>query len=211
MKFVVAMMKHETNTFSPLPTSLSSFGRTGGHDGPFYGPEVIEVYAGTNNPIAAYLDLAREEGAEVLTPIAAEAWPSGAGRGRHLRSDRQHHMRFRRGGLRCALPRPPRRHGDGALRRSRGQSPAPRPYRCPRPAHCRRARLSRQPECCDHREFDCDHRLSDLSARRYVRGRRGAPRGRCCGHSGARCNRCWPGDLYRCSHTCCARRRRASR
>jgi len=77
MKFVIAMMKHETNTFSPLPTLLSSFGRTGGHDGPLYGPEVTEAYAGTNNPIAAFLDLAREEGAEVVTPIAAEAWPSG--------------------------------------------------------------------------------------------------------------------------------------
>ena len=77
MRFVAAMMKHETNTFSPLPTLLSSFGRTGGHDGPLVGAEVIEAYAGTNNPLAAFLDLAREEGAEVLTPIAAEAWPSG--------------------------------------------------------------------------------------------------------------------------------------
>jgi len=77
MRFVVAMMKHETNTFSPLPTLLSSFGRTGGHDGPLVGAEVIEAYAGTNNPLAAFLDLAREEGAEVLTPVAAEAWPSG--------------------------------------------------------------------------------------------------------------------------------------
>ncbi len=77
MKFVVAMMKHETNSFSPLPTPLSSFGRTGGHDGPLYGSHVAEVYEGTNNPIAAYLDLAREEGAEVVTPVAGEAWPGG--------------------------------------------------------------------------------------------------------------------------------------
>lgn len=77
MRFVIAMMKHETNTFSPLPTPLSSFGRTGGHDGPFHGDEVVEAYAGTNNPIAAYLDLAREVGAEVVTPIAGEAWPGG--------------------------------------------------------------------------------------------------------------------------------------
>ena len=77
MRFVIAMMRHETNTFSPLPTSLSSFGRTGGHGGPFYGDEVVEAYAGTNNPIAAYLDLAREVGAEAITPIAGEAWPGG--------------------------------------------------------------------------------------------------------------------------------------
>ena len=52
MKFVVAMMKHETNSFSPLPTPLSSFGRTGGHVGPMYGNQIVEMYEGTNNPIA---------------------------------------------------------------------------------------------------------------------------------------------------------------
>lgn len=77
MKFVVAMMKHETNSFSPLPTPLSSFGRTGGHVGPMYGNQIVEVYEGTNNPIAAFLELAQEEGAEVVTPIAGEAWPGG--------------------------------------------------------------------------------------------------------------------------------------
>ncbi len=87
MRFVIAMMRHETNTFSPLPTPLSSFGRTGGHDGePFYGDEVVEAYAGTNNPIAAYLDLAREVGAEVVTPVAGEACPSPAGRSRTMPS-----------------------------------------------------------------------------------------------------------------------------
>ena len=70
MKFVVAMMKHETNSFSPLPSPLSSFGRTGGHVGPMYGNQIVEVYEGTNNPIAAFLELAQEEGAEVVTPIA---------------------------------------------------------------------------------------------------------------------------------------------
>ena len=77
MKFVVAMMKHETNSFSPLATPLSSFGRTGGQIGPMYGKQVVDVYEGTNNPIAAFLELAREDGAEVITPIAGEAWPGG--------------------------------------------------------------------------------------------------------------------------------------
>ena len=34
MKLVVAMMMHETNTFSPLPTPIESFGRRGALKGP---------------------------------------------------------------------------------------------------------------------------------------------------------------------------------
>jgi len=30
MKFVIAMMQHETNTFSPLPTDLDAFSRVVG-------------------------------------------------------------------------------------------------------------------------------------------------------------------------------------
>ena len=33
-KFVVAMMMHETNTFSPLPTPIESFSRAGALAGP---------------------------------------------------------------------------------------------------------------------------------------------------------------------------------
>ncbi|TMJ28125.1 MAG: M81 family metallopeptidase, partial [Alphaproteobacteria bacterium] len=32
-KFVVAMMMHETNTFSPLPTPIESFARAGALSG----------------------------------------------------------------------------------------------------------------------------------------------------------------------------------
>ena len=76
MRFVLAMMKHETNTFSPVPTSLASFavGRASGV--PAEGDEVIAAYAGTNTGIAAYLDLAREVGAEVSVPLAANAAPA---------------------------------------------------------------------------------------------------------------------------------------
>lgn len=39
---------------------------------------MVEAYAGTNTPIAAaFLDIARELKAEIATPIAAEASPSG--------------------------------------------------------------------------------------------------------------------------------------
>src|SRR5512143_2098062 len=76
MRAVIAMMKHETNTFSPLPTPLASFGR--GHDGgPLAGDEGIAQVAGTNNAMAAFLDLARERGWQIDVPLVAAAVPSG--------------------------------------------------------------------------------------------------------------------------------------
>ena len=39
MKFVIAMMMHETNTSSPLPTPFEAFNRNGG---PHRGQAVIE-------------------------------------------------------------------------------------------------------------------------------------------------------------------------
>jgi microcystin degradation protein MlrC len=73
MRLLLAMMKHETNTFSPIPTDLQRFRDWGLHEG----AAVAEAYVGTNHPLGAYLDLAREAGAQVVTPIAAEAMPSG--------------------------------------------------------------------------------------------------------------------------------------
>jgi microcystin degradation protein MlrC len=72
-RYVIALIKHETNTFSPIPTPLSAFGHG---NGPAFGNAARERFAGTNTPMAAYLDIARREGAEVVTPVAAEAWPS---------------------------------------------------------------------------------------------------------------------------------------
>ncbi|MFO1303390.1 MAG: M81 family metallopeptidase [Burkholderiales bacterium] len=72
-RFVVALVKHETNTFSPLATPLASFGHG---EGPAFGAEARARFEGTNTPMAAYLDLARRENAEVVTPVAAESWPS---------------------------------------------------------------------------------------------------------------------------------------
>jgi microcystin degradation protein MlrC len=73
VKFLIAMMKHETNTFSPIPTELQRFRDWGLYEG----DDVLRAYKGTNHPTAAFLDLAAEVSAEVVTPIAAEAMPSG--------------------------------------------------------------------------------------------------------------------------------------
>ena len=73
MKFVLALMSHETNTFSPVPTPWKRFAGGAGHSG----QAAIQAYQGTNTALAAYLDLAREAGAEIELPLAAGASPSG--------------------------------------------------------------------------------------------------------------------------------------
>jgi len=70
MRLLIAMMKHETNTFSPVPTPLARFG-------PLYGQAAVRAYRGTGTGLGAYLDLAEREGAEIVVPIAAGASPSG--------------------------------------------------------------------------------------------------------------------------------------
>src|SRR6201987_3837878 len=69
MRLLIAMMKHETNTFSPVPTPLARFR-------PLYGEAAIAAYRGTGTGLGAYLDLAEREGAEIVLPIAASASPS---------------------------------------------------------------------------------------------------------------------------------------
>lgn len=72
-RFVVAQIKHETNTFSPIPTPYEAFGHG---KGPHYGEDAKHALAGTNTPFAAFLDVAAREGADAVTPVAAESWPS---------------------------------------------------------------------------------------------------------------------------------------
>jgi len=66
-------MNHETNTFSPVPTPLKSFG----DDGPLYGQAAYNASKGTRTAIAAFIDLAEQAGHEVVVAITATANPSG--------------------------------------------------------------------------------------------------------------------------------------
>jgi len=75
MRVVVAMMEHETNTFSPVPTPLERFGRSG-HGVP-EGAHVYELFKGTGTGIGGLLDAADDAGWDVVTPIAGNAAPSG--------------------------------------------------------------------------------------------------------------------------------------
>ena len=69
-KIVVAMMMHETNTFSPVPTPLASFR-------PLAGAAAIEEFRDTNTQLGGFLDVAQEIGAEIVVPVAGGAHPSG--------------------------------------------------------------------------------------------------------------------------------------
>ncbi len=73
MRLLIAMMKHETNTFSPVPTPLARFGNG---PGPLYSEAAMRAYRGTGTGLGAYLDLAERERAEIVLPIAASAPPS---------------------------------------------------------------------------------------------------------------------------------------
>ena len=72
-KFVIAMMMHETNTFSPLPTAIDSFSRTGALNG----QPAIDEAEGTNTSLGGFIEIARKADAEFTLPMAASANPSG--------------------------------------------------------------------------------------------------------------------------------------
>ncbi len=74
MKIVIAQMKHETNTFSSVPTPLERFGL--GTGAPPEGEAAYRAFKGTGSAIAAFIDLAEEARAEFEIPIAAAAAPS---------------------------------------------------------------------------------------------------------------------------------------
>ena len=75
MRVVLAQMKHETNTSSPVPTDLARFAR--GEGAPLHGAEAYRAMRGTGTAIAGFIDIAEAEGAELVLPISANAWPSG--------------------------------------------------------------------------------------------------------------------------------------
>lgn len=71
MKFVIARMNHETNTFSPVPTGLHDFV-------PQFGADALRDQQGARTAMGAYLALTQAlPDAEIVTPLAAMANPSG--------------------------------------------------------------------------------------------------------------------------------------
>lgn len=76
-RYVLAEMKHETNTFSPQLTGIEKFGRVSPSGEIMRGPEAIEIFGGTNTAFGGFYELLKERDAEVEVPLVATAWPSG--------------------------------------------------------------------------------------------------------------------------------------
>ena len=74
-RVVLAQMKHETNTFSPVPTDFARFAR--GEPTIPQGNDAYVAFKGTGTALGGFIDIAESEGAEIVLPIAANAWPSG--------------------------------------------------------------------------------------------------------------------------------------
>jgi len=74
MKLVIAQMKHETNTFSPVPTDLRRFARA--QATPLEGEAIRAAFKGTGTAIGAFIELAEKAGAEMVLPVAGNAAPS---------------------------------------------------------------------------------------------------------------------------------------
>jgi len=71
----IAMMSHETNTFSPVVTDLDRF--SGGRGTPLSGEAALKVYRDTASCLGGYIEVAEAQQAEIVMGIAAGAPPSG--------------------------------------------------------------------------------------------------------------------------------------
>ncbi len=75
MRIVIAQMKHETNTFSPVKTPLDRFARGAGM--PRLGTDAIAAARGTGSALGAFISIVEKAGLSYALPIAASAFPSG--------------------------------------------------------------------------------------------------------------------------------------
>lgn len=73
-RVLIAGFKHETNTFSKLPTDLDAYRARAYHVGD---EEMRAAYTGTNTEIAGFMDACEKYGWEPVLAVAADATPSG--------------------------------------------------------------------------------------------------------------------------------------
>jgi microcystin degradation protein MlrC len=75
MRLLLATMSHETNTFSPVPTRLERFRRSG--DTLLAGQAAIDFFSNTGTCMGGFLEVAAAAGAQIVVPVCASAPPSG--------------------------------------------------------------------------------------------------------------------------------------
>jgi microcystin degradation protein MlrC len=73
VRLFLAMMSHETNTFSNVPTDRAQFEARDLR----YGGEIVETYRGTNTCLGGMIEAAERRGAALVPSIAASASPAG--------------------------------------------------------------------------------------------------------------------------------------
>jgi microcystin degradation protein MlrC len=73
VRLFLAMMSHETNTFSSIPTDRAQFEARHLH----YGGEIIETFRGTGTCIGGMTHAAERHGAQLVPSVAAAASPAG--------------------------------------------------------------------------------------------------------------------------------------
>ena len=73
MRLFLAMMSHETNTFSNIATDRRQFETRSLH----YGGEIIEAFRGTGTCLGGMIDAAARRGATLIPSVAAAASPAG--------------------------------------------------------------------------------------------------------------------------------------
>ena len=72
-RILTAVFKHETNTFSPLPTDLKAYAARSLH----YGADIPAYYRGTATEMGAFIDAAERHGWDLVYSVAGDATPSG--------------------------------------------------------------------------------------------------------------------------------------
>jgi microcystin degradation protein MlrC len=73
IRIAIGYLIHETNSFSPLSTTLEDFRENIVHEG----SEMLEYFAGTSTSIGGFIDFANLQGIKLLPTLAAKAVPSG--------------------------------------------------------------------------------------------------------------------------------------
>ena len=76
MRIVIAQMKHETNTFSPVEDADRSF-RSRGAGMPRLGTDAIAAARAPGSALGAFISVVEKAGPDYALPIAASAFPSG--------------------------------------------------------------------------------------------------------------------------------------
>jgi microcystin degradation protein MlrC len=73
MRLFLAMLSHETNTFSNVPTDRAQFEARDLR----YGGEIVEAYRGTGTCLGGMIDAAERLGVTLIPSVAASASPAG--------------------------------------------------------------------------------------------------------------------------------------